>query len=291
MGLTLPADGADRDARVHGDVGPAALWGSRGHPLRERVRGDGSPGSCGPRLVPIYAAGSGPRMLAAAGRVGDGAIMYASVDPEILRAGVRRASPPVPPRERAPARRPGHRDLGARVRRAGWGRSARDHARGRVASALRHPLPVPFRAEDVPAVERLRREYDAFQHATATSQHRDAGTRSARSTSWRWPGRPEEVREQVQRVMTVPEIGRIILLPQVPGMGFDFAGAHPHPVRRGGHGASGVSRKDPGRPSGRGARTPARDAGCSRSTSWSVTAPGAGAGSGGRVAGAKNISF
>src|SRR5262245_52649375 len=42
----------------------------------------------GPRPVPIYAAGSGPRMLAAAGRVGDGAIMYASVDPDILRAGV-----------------------------------------------------------------------------------------------------------------------------------------------------------------------------------------------------------
>src|SRR5262245_60664629 len=41
-----------------------------------------------PRPVPIYAAGSGPRMLAAAGRVGDGAIMYASVDPDILRTGV-----------------------------------------------------------------------------------------------------------------------------------------------------------------------------------------------------------
>jgi len=41
-----------------------------------------------PRTIPIYAAGSGPRMLAAAGRVGDGAIMYASTDPGILRAGV-----------------------------------------------------------------------------------------------------------------------------------------------------------------------------------------------------------
>jgi alkanesulfonate monooxygenase SsuD/methylene tetrahydromethanopterin reductase-like flavin-dependent oxidoreductase (luciferase family) len=33
-------------------------------------------------------------------------------------------------------------------------------------------------------------------------------------------GDPEEVRESVRRVMTVPEIGRIILLPQVPGEGF-----------------------------------------------------------------------
>src|SRR4029450_13025584 len=42
----------------------------------------------GPRDIPIYAAGSGPRMLAAAGRVGDGVIMYAGVDPGLLRAWV-----------------------------------------------------------------------------------------------------------------------------------------------------------------------------------------------------------
>jgi alkanesulfonate monooxygenase SsuD/methylene tetrahydromethanopterin reductase-like flavin-dependent oxidoreductase (luciferase family) len=39
-----------------------------------------------PRAVPIYVAGSGPKMLRAAGRLGDGAIMYAGVAPEILSA-------------------------------------------------------------------------------------------------------------------------------------------------------------------------------------------------------------
>jgi alkanesulfonate monooxygenase SsuD/methylene tetrahydromethanopterin reductase-like flavin-dependent oxidoreductase (luciferase family) len=33
-------------------------------------------------------------------------------------------------------------------------------------------------------------------------------------------GTPEEVRAQVARVMTVPEIRRVILLPQVPDAGF-----------------------------------------------------------------------
>jgi hypothetical protein len=33
-------------------------------------------------------------------------------------------------------------------------------------------------------------------------------------------GTPDEVREQVRRVMAVPEIARIILLPQNPGQGF-----------------------------------------------------------------------
>ena len=96
---------------------------------------------------------------------------------------------------------------------------ARDHARGRVASALRHPLPVPFREEDRPAVARLRREYDAFQHATAASRHREL-VPDHLVNLMALAGDPEEVRESVRRVMTVPEIGRIILLPQVPGEGF-----------------------------------------------------------------------
>ena len=171
-----------------------------------------------PRSIPIYAAGSGPRMLTAAGRVGDGAIMYASVDPEILRAGVRHVA--------AGAGETG-RTLGdldiAIWAPASIGRDrtvARDHARGRVASALRHPLPVPFRPEDLPAVERLRREYDAFQHATAASRHREL-VPDRLVDLMALAGTPEEVREQVRRIETVPEIGRIILLPQVPGTGFD----------------------------------------------------------------------
>ena len=170
-----------------------------------------------PRAIPIYAAGSGPRMLAAAGRVGDGAIMYASVDPDILKAGLAHVA--------AGAREAG-RSL-ADLDVALWaptsvsedGDLARDHARGRVASALRHPLPVPFSDEDRPVVERLRREYDAFQHATAASRHRElVPDRLVRLMAL--AGTPAEVRAQVARVATVPEIRRVILLPQVPDAGF-----------------------------------------------------------------------
>jgi 5,10-methylenetetrahydromethanopterin reductase len=172
----------------------------------------------GPRPVPIYAAGSGPRMLAAAGRVGAGAIMYASVDPDVLRAGVECIA--------AGAAESGRRLDALDV--AIWapasigrdGALARDHARGRVASALRHPLPVPFHPEDRPAIARLREEYDAFQHATAASRHRTL-VPDRLVDLMALAGTPDEVRAQVRRVMTVPEIGRIILLPQVPGTGFD----------------------------------------------------------------------
>ena len=169
------------------------------------------------RPIPVYAAGSGPRMLAAAGRVGDGAIMYASVDPEILRAGLTCVA--------AGASEAGRRlaDLDVAIwapMSVGPDRAlARDHARGRVASALRHPLPVPFGAQDGPVVERLRREYDAFQHATAASRHREL-VPDRLVDLMALAGTPDEVREQVRRVMAVPEIGRIIILPQVPDAGF-----------------------------------------------------------------------
>ena len=68
-------------------------------------------------------------------------------------------------------------------------------------------------------MERLRREYDAFQHATAASRHREL-VPDHLVDLMALAGNPDEVREGVRRVMTVPEIGRIILLPQVPGEGF-----------------------------------------------------------------------
>src|SRR5215468_1234834 len=41
-----------------------------------------------PREIPLYLAGSGPRMLAAAGKLGDGVMMYVGTEPSILQAGL-----------------------------------------------------------------------------------------------------------------------------------------------------------------------------------------------------------
>ncbi len=171
----------------------------------------------GPRAIPIYVAGSGPRMLEAAGRLGDGVIIYASTSPAILRAGLERAADGA----RRSGRTLGDLDvaLWAPMSIARDGARARDHARGRVASALRHPLPVPLAPEDQAAVDRLRREYDAFQHATADARHR-ALVPDRLVELMALAGTPDEVRGQVSRLRQVPEIGRVILLPQVPAQGF-----------------------------------------------------------------------
>jgi 5,10-methylenetetrahydromethanopterin reductase len=207
------------------DVGRPARMESMADALRRLTRREsirfesGSEGRVAwlrePSAVPIYAAGSGPRMLAAAGRVGDGAIVYASTSPPILRAALDCIA------RGAAATGRGLADLDIAL----WapmsiGRDrdvARDHVRGRVASALRHPLPVDLSAEDQAAIARLRSAYDAFQHATAASRHREL-VPDRFVDLMALAGTPAEVVEQVGRIAReVPEIGRIIILPQVPG--------------------------------------------------------------------------
>ncbi len=170
-----------------------------------------------PGAIPIYVAGSGPKMLQAAGRLGEGAIMYVGTAPEILRAGLEHVE--------AGARERGRRLADLEV--ALWtptavGRDrelARDHVRGRVASAMRHPLPVDLSPEDQAAVRRLRAAYDSYQHATAASRHREL-VPDRFVDRLALAGTPAEVVAQVRRVMQVPAVGRIIILPQVPGRGF-----------------------------------------------------------------------
>jgi 5,10-methylenetetrahydromethanopterin reductase len=170
-----------------------------------------------PRRIPLFVAGSGPKMLEAAGRLGDGAIMYTGTDPAILRAGLACVARGAAQQGRRLADRevllwtPTAVDAD-RAR-------ARDHVRGRVASAMRHPLPVALAREDEAAVRRLRQGYDSYQHATAASRHREL-VPDRFVDMMALAGAPDEVREQVRRVMTVPEIARIILLPQNPGQGF-----------------------------------------------------------------------
>ena len=170
-----------------------------------------------PRAIPIYLAGSGPRMLETAGRLGDGAIVYATVSPDVLKVALER----VVAGARAAGRAPGDLDI------ALWapmsiGRDrqrARDHARGRVASACRHPLPVRLSDEDEAAMRRVRESYDAYQHATAAACHRTLVT-DRLVDLMALAGTPDDVAAQVGRLRGVAGLARVIAFPQAPGDGF-----------------------------------------------------------------------
>ena len=170
-----------------------------------------------PRAIPIYLAGSGPRMLETAGRLGDGAIVYATVSPDVLKVALERVAAGA----RAAGRAPGDLDV------ALWapmsiGRDrerARDHARGRVASACRHPLPVRLSDEDEAAMRRVRESYDAYQHAAAAARHRTLVT-DRLVDLMALAGTPDDVAAQVGRLRGVAGLARVIAFPQAPGDGF-----------------------------------------------------------------------
>ncbi len=167
--------------------------------------------------IPLYLAGSGPRMLGAAGRLGDGAIMYSGVVPWLLEAALACV------RAGAEAAGPAPADVDIAI----WAPTsiasdralARDHVRGRVASALRHAFPVKWSPEDQAVIDQVRAAYDSYQHATAASKHRLLIT-DRFVDLMALAGTPDDVREQVQRVASVGGVNRIILLPQVPGQDF-----------------------------------------------------------------------
>ncbi len=167
--------------------------------------------------IPLYLAGSGPRMLDAAGRLGDGAIMYSGVAPWLLEAALAcvRAGAQAAGRARADV------DIAiwAPTSIAADRALARDHVRGRVASALRHAFPVRWSPEDQAVIDQVRAAYDSYQHATAASTHRLLIT-DRFVDLMALAGTPDDVREQVTRVAGVGGVNRIILLPQVPGQDF-----------------------------------------------------------------------
>ncbi len=167
--------------------------------------------------IPLYLAGSGPRMLDAAGRLGDGAIMYSGVAPWLVEA----ALGCVKAGARAAGRAPEDLDVAiwAPTSIAPDRALARDHVRGRVASALRHAFPVAWSPEDQAVIAQVRAAYDSYQHASAASKHRLLVT-DRFVDLMALAGRPEEVREQVRGIIGVGGVGRIILLPQVPGQDF-----------------------------------------------------------------------
>ena len=171
----------------------------------------------GARAIPIYLAGSGPRMLETAGRLGDGTIVYATVRPEVLGPALRHIADGA----RASGRQLAELDvaLWAPMSIGHDGALARDHARGRVASACRHPLPVRLSDEDERAIRRVRDAYDAYEHATAGSRHRTLVS-DRLVDLMALAGTPDDVRAQVGRLRTVHGLGRVIVFPQVPDGGF-----------------------------------------------------------------------
>jgi len=167
--------------------------------------------------VPIYIAGSGPKLLELGGRVADGVIMLVGVDPEFIAAGVaavRRG-------EAAAGKAPGS------VRVVLWTPCAigSDPAslglvKSHIARIIIRPLPVPLDPVEQEVARRITAEYDYYRHMDVRSDH-GALVPDALVPRWALAGDPASYGETVRRAAALG-VDEIAIIPYVP-LGSDRA--------------------------------------------------------------------
>jgi 5,10-methylenetetrahydromethanopterin reductase len=163
-----------------------------------------------PVNVPVVVAASGPRMTRVAVRFADGVILHQGISPDLLHRALGWA--------RAGGAALPEMSCWVPYSMADDPHEARDRVRARVAGALMNTNPDWFEGEDRDAVLRLQQNYDVSDHAAAQPHHAALVTDSL-IARYAVAGTPDEVREQLARVMAQPGIDRIILTPQVSGAG------------------------------------------------------------------------
>jgi 5,10-methylenetetrahydromethanopterin reductase len=112
--------------------------------------------------IPIYVAGSGPRILGLAGRIADGVIVLAGIRPD----RVRRALDAVRAAARAAGRDPErlHPVLWVPCAVSDDDRAAREAVKAHVARAVNRPLPFELDEEEQRVVAEIRTAYDYSRH-------------------------------------------------------------------------------------------------------------------------------
>ncbi len=118
--------------------------------------------------IPIYIAGSGPRILELAGRVADGAIILVGLDEQFIRGAVACVQ--------KGARRAG-RDP-ASIRTVLWvpaalvdDPEATGSVKAHIARIIIRPLPVDLGADDLEVVRVIKASYDYYHHMDTAADH------------------------------------------------------------------------------------------------------------------------
>ena len=165
-----------------------------------------------PTTIPVYLAATNPKLTHAAGRMADGAILFQGISPDMIRQGVQRV--------RAGAtevqREPDDVDIACWIPLSvsADGRQARNHIRGRVAAVLKYSRLDSFTGRDREMVQRLKQEYDYFEHASATAHHAELVPDEI-VDRYALAGTPQEVRQKLEQLMRLPGFSKIIVQPEV----------------------------------------------------------------------------
>lgn len=146
--------------------------------------------------VPVFVGGSGPKMLRLAGAHGDGVIVMAGANTDLLSVAVDQVETG---------------SKGNRPYTVAWvpasildaGGEARDSVRGHVARCATHALPWEFSGEDQQAIERLKEAYDYYGHLFADSKQAEL-VPDRLVELFAVAGSPEDARRRVQQLRDAP---------------------------------------------------------------------------------------
>ena len=161
--------------------------------------------------MPVVVAASGPRMTRVAASIGDGAILFQGVAPDLLDRGVGWMTDGAGKAGRDPT------ELSVTcwtpLGTGNTSAAARDDVRARVASSIMQTNPDWFEGEEREALLRLKSSYDDFKHAAAMPHH--AALISNRMIDrYAIAGDAVEITEQLQRLMSYHRLDRIVLSSQ-----------------------------------------------------------------------------
>lgn len=147
-----------------------------------------------PRSIPVYLAGSGPRLARLAGRIAEGVLLSVGAEPDYVRSALGRVE--------EGARSVGRtiQDIRVAVRVPACisdDSDAKQYARSRVGVSLLHRAPSDLDEKDLEAVNRIRQAYDDREHLALNAAYVEHVTDSL-VDRLALAGPPEECLERVR---------------------------------------------------------------------------------------------
>ena len=158
--------------------------------------------------IPVYIAGSGPRILDLAGRAADGAIILVGLDERFIRAAVAC----VHKGARAAGRDP------ASLRTVLWvpaalvdDAEATRSVKAHIARIIIRPLPVDLEADDLDVVRAIKASYDYYHHMDTAADH-GQHVPDAMVSRFAFTGDPARIRDQVKTAFAAG-IDQVAIIP------------------------------------------------------------------------------
>jgi 5,10-methylenetetrahydromethanopterin reductase len=168
----------------------------------------------GPVDIPIYIAGSAPKILEMSGRVADGVIVLVGTAPQFIEGALRRIE--------AGAKASGrtledlHIVLWTPTAIHEDPQEARDLVRAHVSRVVIRPLPAEIAPDLRAAVDRIRENYDYYHHMDTEADHADL-VPDGLVDLFALAGTPDECRERIRSIVDMG-VDQISIVPFVrPG--------------------------------------------------------------------------